>query len=73
MFRRDGTKITPGSKLRFWTEPDQLNMLAEIKFLKKEEKLDMEPLRMPAGKIWVSIEESIDRDILQDDEIVHSP
>lgn len=33
----------------------------------------MEPVRLPAGKIWVSIEQSVDIDILQEDEIVTNP
>lgn len=33
----------------------------------------MEPVRLPAGKVYVSIEQSVDIDILQDDEIVTNP
>ena len=47
-------------------------MLKEIHFV-KDQKLDMEPIRMPEGKIWVSIEESVDIDILGEDEVVHAP
>ena len=72
MFKRNGARITPGSKLRFWAEPDQLNMLREIHF-SRGQTLDTEPIRIPEGKIWVSIVESVDLDILPDDEIVHEP
>ena len=33
----------------------------------------MEPIRMPGGKVWVSIEQSVDIDILGEDEIVQDP
>lgn len=72
MFKRAGARMTPGSKLRFWAEPDQLNMLKEIHFMRGQ-MLDTEPIRIPEGKIWVSIHESVDLDILPDDEIVHEP
>ena len=33
----------------------------------------MEPIRLPEGKIWVSIEQSVDIDMLNDDEKVSNP
>lgn len=69
MFKRNGVKLTPGSKVQFWSDPDKINMLKSIKLI-KDQKLDMEPIRLPGGKIWVSIEQSVDIDILGEDEIV---
>jgi len=72
MFKRGGTKITPGSKVKFYSDPDQINLLKEIAFVRNQQ-FDKEPIRMPSGKVWVTIEQSMDIDILQEDEIVLSP
>ena len=72
MFKRNGVKITPGSRIKFWSDPEKINMLNQIHFM-KDQKLDMEPIRLPEGKVWVSIEQSVDIDMLQEDEIVSNP
>jgi len=72
IFKRNGVKITPGSKVKIYSDPDQINLLTEISFARGQ-KIDMEPIRMPAGKIWVTLDPSQDIEVLPDDEIVREP
>ena len=34
MFKRNGVRLTPGSKVQFWSDPDKINMLKQIKLIK---------------------------------------
>jgi hypothetical protein len=53
MFKRGGIKITPGTKVNFYSDPDQINLVKQIVFIKGVNYHEMEPLRVPEGKIWV--------------------
>ena len=75
IFKRNGIRITPGSKVKIYSDPDQINLVTEIVFprINQGVKLDTEPIRIPAGKIWITLEPSQDIEVLQEDEIVKEP
>ena len=72
MFKKGGIKVTPGTKLCFYSDPDGLQLANEVTF-GQDLKEAMEPIRLSTGKVWAQVVQSKDVDILGDDQIVTDP
>ena len=52
MFKKNAAHLTPTSKIQFYSDPNKVNLIAEIN-AGSEGKKDLPPLLLNHGNIWV--------------------
>lgn len=55
MFKKNAAHLTPTSKIQFYSDPNKVNLIAEIS-AGNEGKKDLPPLLLNHGNIWVQFD-----------------
>ena len=70
-FKRDECRMTAGSKLKFYSDDKEINLVDQIE-AHEERRTEYAPMVINEGQIWVAYEQS-NNALLQEDQIVAKP